>query len=220
MGTFELWLYLKENWISNLQLDRCVTVPDFLFLQRPNPDTGNVKDHLRPALFAFGNKFQASGMLNPAILWFSFCMLLVNNSPSLLLLTTAWLDDDEATGLPVGSCQPIGTSQVHPLKHACNDQSHEVVTQTTLPMPYWSSTDLAWTLMWGSVMQEMCGEDRGWAKEVAPEEARDQTAPWPSWQDFALGAIWACWGQNRDLKNIFGRWTMRHFGVHHHCPPP
>ena len=32
--------------------------------------------------------------------------LLVNNSPSLLLLTTAWLDDDEATGLPVGLANP------------------------------------------------------------------------------------------------------------------
>ena len=68
--------------------------------------------------FTFSNKFQVGGVLNPAILWFLICRLLVNNSLSLLLLTTAWLNDNKATGLPVGALpthqhQPSASPKVH-----------------------------------------------------------------------------------------------------------
>ena len=67
-----------------------------------NPDDGTVDDRRKPVPFVLGGMFRNGGVLNAGLSPLSYCAVLLNNSPSLLLLTTARLADDDAAGLPAG----------------------------------------------------------------------------------------------------------------------
>ena len=57
-------------------------------------------------------------MLKHGLLLVSLGPLFAISSPSLLLLTTEWLDD--SSGQPAGVLQPIGAIQEHPPRHVHN----------------------------------------------------------------------------------------------------
>jgi hypothetical protein len=64
-----------------------------------NPNGGTVDNHHKPVPFVLGGMFRNGGVLDVGLL---YCTVSVNNSPSLLLLATAQLADDDAAALPMG----------------------------------------------------------------------------------------------------------------------